>query len=1004
MPKKVLSIALTTCKWAMLTLIVFGFLAGGIAVGYVSALVKDDPVRSKQMIMEKIQENVITGFVYFRDNSVIGQLRTEEDRRLVALQDIPQQVKDAFLAIEDNNFNEHFGIDLNGIFRAVKQQILHEDVQTGGSTITQQLARRVFLNLDRSVNRKAKEIFLSLRLERLLSKDEIFLAYLNKIPFGNGSNGYNVYGIKAAAKGIFDKDNLNDLNIAQAAYLAGLPQQPSNYSAFTSKGEFDSAAFSRAVTRQQLVLKRMLEEEKITQKQYEEALAFDLKASLAAPRQKAYTTYPYLMIEAEKQAAEILLKLKRPDADRLKPAEYNEALKEAHELLLHGGYQIYTTIDKTIYDDMKAIAENKNNFTPDDPVKGVEQIGAIMIENKSGAILGMMEGRSFYIEQLNHATQMLRQPGSTMKPIAAYIPALEKGAVQPGSIIDDVPLILKDGVKGFHLPENWDGKFHGLITAREALRWSYNIPAIKLFLYKVGITEAWDFARKLGITSLTKEDAYAQTGVIGGLTRGVSVKELTGAYASIPNKGVVNETFMVRQIKDGSGQIVYEHETKPKAAYSEETAFLITDMLKTVVKAGTAADLASTFKHFAKVPFAGKTGSTQDDADAWFMGYTPDITVGVWAGYDQPKHTLSKRNCGPSAGCGTQRAKRVWAKIMDAALERNPQLFAAKEFDKPENILEMTVSSVSGKLPNELNVQMNKTVTDLFNKKYIPTEEDDVMAKMKYVTFERKNYLALPTTPEDMVKEQTVIRREKPIAELIQEIETALKKLPPDDRHPIEHYYPADFDSDAPVQQDPRSDDGKDPIPPGGVVLTHSGNKAVVAFEASPQIDVVGYRIYRSVNRGPFQKLDKAVLVGDQSEFQDTLSMSNVYGYYLTAVDAAGRESIPSKTVYSDGTWLDSILLPLPKEVPPAPTNVAVQPKGIGVEIRWSANPREQQIKRYIVYYSDKENGPYKQLHSSESTSVVYYALVYDGWYRVTAVNNLGESKPSTPVYYQKSR
>ncbi|KRF32051.1 transglycosylase domain-containing protein [Paenibacillus sp. Soil787] len=1020
-----------TLKWTIISAFLAGIVGGSAAFGYVSALVKKDPVRTEESIRQQMQENAVTGFAYFNDDAVIGQLRTEEDRRLAQLDDIPQIMLDAVLSIEDKDFKTHHGIDFRGLYRAVTQKLLNEEVQTGGSTITQQLARRVFLTLDRDDGRKARELLLALRMERLMSKDEILLAYLNKIPYGNGATGYNLYGIKAAAKGLFNIDDLDKLNVAQAAYLAGLPQSPSQYSAFTSKPEFDEDGFKKAVTREQLVLKRMLEEKKITNEQYQEALKFDLKASMPDAAQKAYTTYPYLMIETEKEAAEILLKIQKPDLDPKKnQAAYNEALKGIHTQLLRGGYQIYTTIDKTIYDSMHEISSNDKNFAPTDDKKGMEQVGAIMIDSKSGAIKGMIEGRNFFEEQLNHATQAFRQPGSTMKPIAAYIPALEKGAIQPASIVDDIPIILKDGVKGFHLPENWDHKFHGLMTARRALNQSYNIPAIDIFLNKVGINDSWDFAKKLGITSIQKEDYYAQTGVIGGLSKGTSVRELTGAYASIPNKGVFNETFMIREIKDSNGNTIYKHDLKPAAVYSPQSAYLITDMMKTVISQGTATDLMKNYKSYGKIEISGKTGSTQDDADAWFMGFTPDITVGVWIGYDQPINKLSSSTKSSQAH-QTYHAKDIWALIMNRTIEQKPELFPNKTFAKPDGIVSATVSSLSGKLPSELTSKSEFLVTDLFNKKYVPTEVDNVMVRMKISSFNGLNYMAQDNTPADFVQEKTVIKRQKSISQLLKEIEAAMSKLPEKSRKPIDNYKPTDYDDDAPSEVDPRVDDGKEPVAPTNVVTTKSGDTATIVFQASPNPDIVGYRIYRSDNRGKFQLMGgKVVLAGAETKFNDQIPGSSLIGYYVTAVDVAGKESAPSRSSYTDGSSLDSLFVPsidgsqVPgantpssgsnggigdptgnngstKDLPAAPTGIKAKADGAGVMLTWKANASKDKVKQYHVYFSDKEKGTFKKLGSVEdATEFHYYAAAYNGYYKVTAVNDAGESKPSAAIAY----
>ncbi|BCG58941.1 transglycosylase domain-containing protein [Paenibacillus sp. URB8-2] len=862
-------------KWMFILGVMGVLFAGGAVGGFIASIVKDDPVRSEQMIQEKVGENVVTGFAYFRDGMPIGQLRTEEDRRLIAYKDLPQLVIDAVLAIEDNRFYEHHGVDVSGTLRAVKQKLLNESVQTGGSTLTQQLARRVFLNLDKTDDRKVKEILLSLRLERFLSKEEILTAYLNKVPFGNGSNGYNVYGIKAAAKGIFGIDNLDKLNTAQAAYLAGLPQLPSAYSAFNGYGEFNEAAFNRALDRQQLVLRRMLEENKISSSQYQEALAFDIKKSLAPHTKKAYVTFPYLMMETERQAAAILLTLENNNQESAKGASQ---LEEARQLLLTGGYRVYTTIDKKVYSAMHSISEDSSNFTKESKSKGLEQTAGMMIENKTGAILGMIEGRDFNVESMNYATQMVRQPGSTMKPIAAYLPALEGGLIQPASILDDAPIILKDGEKGFHIPKNANNRYQGLVTARYALNNSLNLPALKLFDEKVGIKNAWAFAKKLGITTIQDEDYGAQTGVLGGLKYGVSVEDLTNAYSSIGNKGEFNDAYMIEKIVDSKGKIIYQHKVNPERVFSEQSAYLMTDMLRTVVTDGTGSTVKSKYKHFKDIPIVGKTGSTQNYADVWFMGYTPDITLGMWVGYKEQINTLESK---------TQRkqAQSLWAEVMNAVIDKKPDLFKAKTFDKPEGIVKETVSAYSGKLPTSLT---DKFTTDIFNAKYVPKDGDDGISNAKYITYGGVNYIPRDGTPGDFLKEKIVVSREKPIEELINELETAFKSMK--EHEPLDYYLPADAKTGVPTEVDPRVDDGGAPAAPGNVEVSYDTGKAVIRFAQSGSPDVVGYRLYSSVNGGPFRKVD-VLLAGDGTTFTTDTPASDYAVFYVTAVDVAGNET-----------------------------------------------------------------------------------------------------------------
>lgn len=866
-------------KWMFILGILGILFAGGAAAGYVASIVKDDPVRSEELIQQQVSENAITGFAYFRDGQPIGQLRTEEDRRLIEFNDIPQVVIDAVLAIEDNSFYEHKGIDFSSTLRAVKQKVLNESVQTGGSTLTQQLARRVFLNLDRTEDRKIKEILLSLRLERFLSKQEILTAYLNKVPFGNGSNGYNVYGIKAAAKGIFGLDDLDKLNVAQAAYLAGLPQLPSTYSAFNGIGEFNEAAFGRAMERQKLVLRRMLEENKITTSQYDEALLFDIRSSLAPYTKKAYATYPYLMLETERKAAEILLSLKEGNDGAVDAAADDTVLlEEARQQLMTGGYRVYTTIDKKVYSAMHSISEDSDNFTKDSESRGIEQTAGMMIDNKTGSILGMIEGRDFNIEQMNYATQMVRQPGSTMKPIAAYLPAIDAGLIQPASILDDAPIILKDGTKGFHIPKNANNRYQGLVTARYALNKSLNLPALKLFNETVGIEASWAFSKKLGITTIQDDDYYAQTGVIGGLRYGVSVEELTNAYSSIGNNGAFNDAYMIEKIVDSRGKIIYQHKVNPEQVFSEQTAYLMTDMLRTVITDGTATTVKNTYEHFKDVPIVGKTGSTQNYGDVWFMGYTPDVTLGMWVGYKEQINTLQ-------GDAQKRQAQTLWAKVMNAVIERQPDLFVTKEFAQPEGIVKKTVSAYSGKLPTDLT---DKFTTDLFNADYVPTESDDGIAKAQYITYGGVNYLPLEGTPADFLKEKIVVKREKPIQDLVKELLAAFPAMK--DHESLQYYMPADAKNDFPTEVDPRVDDGTAPEAPSDVSVSYSTGKAVITFTPSSSPDVVGYRLYRSLNGGSFQK-QLVISAGENAVFSPGTPESVIATFYVTAVDVAGHET-----------------------------------------------------------------------------------------------------------------
>ena len=1007
-------ISFLTLKWLILFIIFGGLLAGGVIAGYVAGNLKDEEIRPQSYIQSKIDENALTGYIYFNDETLVGQLRTDEDRIVVTYDEIPPVIIDALTSTEDKNFFEHSGIDMYGLGRAVKEKLFNEDTQTGGSTLTQQLARRVFLSLDKTDSRKIKEIFLSIRMERYLSKKEIITAYLNKMPFGSGSNGYQVFGIKAAAKGIFGVEDLYELNLAQAAYLAGLPQLPSVYSAFTGTGEYNEKGIERAKTRQKEVLSRMLANKKITKEQHDEALAFDIRASIAEPTEKAYNTYPYLMLEAEKQAAKALLLQSNSEltADDLALEQNQYLIEDMRDELLRGGYHVYTTIDKDVYDMMREIARDEKNFSPFSETKGLEQAAAMLIDHKTGAIISMLECRDFYVEQMNYATQMVRQPGSTMKTIAAYLPAIEKGLVQPGTAVDDSPIILQDGQKGFHIPLNSNRNFFGLVTAREALNRSLNIPAIKIFNEDLTIPVALDFVKELGITTLTESDYYAKTGVIGGLANGTTVEELTNAYGSIPNNGVFNDAYMISKIVDGNGKIVYEHKATPKTVFSEQSAFLMTDMLKTVISSGqgTAASLRGQLKSYGDIEFAGKTGSTQSYGDVWFVGFTPDVTLGVWAGYEKPIHTLST--------AGRTRARTLWATIMNNLTEMKPELFETKKFVQPEGVKKATVSSTSGLLPSSLNSEMGLTVTDWFNVKYIPKEVDETLVKMKIVQVNGVNYVPNELTPDDMLLEKTLIKRKVPLDQLMIDIQAAQSKMSSGSRRDMSIYVPDDAGMDAPSIVDPRADDGQIPNAPANVRLNGSSGSYTLTFDASSSNDVVGYRVFASINGGEMTQLGSSILTGE-TKYSVSLSLdvSKHYAIHVVAVDVVGKVSNPSLSVttgfletipgvidpnYPDyggpdygGYDPDSNNGGSDLTVPQSPTNVSAIISSGNTTISWAQNSVSDQVIEYNIYHSLYNDGIYNYVGTSSNGTFTHSGVTNGGAYQVTAVNTVGESAPS---------
>ncbi|MGV3464775.1 MAG: transglycosylase domain-containing protein [Heyndrickxia sp.] len=855
--------------------------AGGVGAGYFASLVKDEPLRTYAEMKKDITDENQTTKLYFANNVYLGKMRTDLEREEVSIDQVSDYLKNGLIATEDEYFYEHHGIVPKAILRAVFQELTNSSSQTGGSTLTQQVIKNQILTNEVSFDRKAKEVLLALRLEKFFSKDQILDAYLNDTTFGRNSSGRNIAGVQTAAKGIFGVD-AKDLNLPQSAFIAGLPQSPFGYTPFTNQGTLKKN-LQPGINRMKIVLKRMHDNGYIADKEFKAALQYDIQKDFISPQKSPREKYPWLVDEIERRATNIIATiLAKKDGYSEEDLQKNKALNEKYETLANrnirqNGYQIHSTVIKDIYDKMQK-AKNEfhgygpiNTVTYTDSKTGEEksriepvQIGAMLIENSTGKILSFVGGRDFKLEQLNHATQGKRPNGSTMKPLLVYGPSLELGKISPGSMIADTKFSIKSGGKEWS-PENYTiGKEYGLVTARQALAHSYNISAAKTYLDIINQRPA-NYLKQMGFTSLTDGDYYNPALSLGGITNGVTVEENVNAYATFANGGQFVDAYLIDKIVDKNGKTIYQHHPKPVQVFSPQTSYLAIDMMRDVLGYGTAASVRGMLKFSSD--WAGKTGTTQDWKDAWFVATNPNVTFGTWIGYDTPSDLRASNYPNYSI-----RNLQIWSKLMNAAFDAKPSIVAPKEhFNMPTGIEKKSYCAISGNLPSKACSDAGLVKSDLFNVKYAPTKEDNSLMEGKYVTMKGKNYLALSSTPSEFAKSGFLLNPDL-IKEIGADQSKDLRKLIPNNS----------LWSKILIPDDKMSDDGNPPLP---VKVTMKGNQ--ITWTESPSSDVIGYRIYSN----------------DDKKLASIISGSNLSYYsnngkvYVVAVDVAGNESIHSNVI-----------------------------------------------------------------------------------------------------------
>lgn len=564
-----------------LCLVVFA----GLGFGYIFAAYQSLPAVGNNM------RPAVSSQVFDSHGRLITTLHSDQNRLPIDINKVPQNLQNAFIAAEDNRFYEHIGIDPIGIFRAIFANLTNRGIAQGGSTITQQLAKNAFLSQEQTLKRKIQEAMLALEIEHKYSKKEILEMYMNQIYFGQGA-----YGIQTAAKTYFNKD-VNELSLTQCAMLAGLPKSPNYYSPFNNLNE--------AKKRKNVVLDQMVKYGYVSAAEAEDAKNQDLGLSKSHQAKEA-DEYASFIDYVSQQVAK----------------------KYGDDALYKEGLKIYTTMDvDKQHAAVRAMRNLPNNYTDENGLTQ-PQAALVSIDPKTGHILAMVGGRGQ--DSFNRASMAVRQPGSAFKPFV-YLTALQHD-MTPDTTMKDQPVTY-----GGWSPKNAGGSYSGAMSLSDALAHSVNTIAVQL-ADEVGTKNIIANAKKMGITTLdAKDDNLAMA--LGGLTRGVTPLEMASAYGTFANKGVHVKPTAIVKILDRNGNVLEDSSTLEKEetktrVMSEREAYEMTTMLEGVIDHGTG--LAAAIGR----PAASKTGTTDDNKDAWFVGYTPDIVTAVWIGDDTGAHSL----------------------------------------------------------------------------------------------------------------------------------------------------------------------------------------------------------------------------------------------------------------------------------------------------------------------------------------------------------------------------
>ena len=702
----ILAKILSAFKVTFNTLFILGLIGGmfgaGVAMGYGVALFDKAQVPQTEELVKQVKDIASISEITYSDGSTIASIEGDLLRTSVASDAISDNLKKAIIATEDEHFNEHKGVVPKAVIRATLGTFVGLGSSSGGSTLTQQVIKQQVVGDAPTLARKATEIIDALALERVMGKDEILTTYLNIAPFGRNHKGQNIAGAQQAAEGIFGV-NASDLTVPQAAFIAGLPQSPISYSPYESDGSMKSDEdMALGIKRAKDVLYNMYRTGALSQEEYDKYRDYDFKQDFLPSGSVNGSSRDYLyfatLAEATDRMYDYLVERDHVSAQELK----NESIQKAyHDLatkeIENGGYKITTTINKNVHTAMQNAVATYGYLLDDST--GQPEVGNVLMDNQTGAILGFVGGRNYQENQNNHAIDTKRSPASTTKPILAYGIAIDQGLMGSASILSNYPTNFSNGNPIMYV--NSPGT--GMMTLGEALNYSWNIPAYWTYrtLPEKGV-DVKGYMEKMGYE--IPEYGIESLPMGGGIE--VTVAQHTNGYQTLANNGVYHKKHMISKIESTTGQVIYEHKSQPVQVYSKATATIMQSLLRDVISSRITSsfqtDLASINPSLARADWIGKTGTTNEDENMWLMLSTPRLTLGGWLGHDDNR-PLAK-------GAGHYRNANYMAHLVNAIQQAEPGIWGNERFNLDSSVTKSQVLKSTGEKPGKVTIN-GKEVT-----------------------------------------------------------------------------------------------------------------------------------------------------------------------------------------------------------------------------------------------------------------------------------------------------